>query len=89
MHPVAAAHFGRAVDHEAVGGYVADVQRHIAAQAMLADDRMVDRMPGCPALVGHRKLRTAHLATFLPFSFRGGRLIATNAGERVKGRPRV
>ena len=73
-HAVAATHFGSLVNHEPMGGNVADVQRHVAAQAMLADDRMVDRMPSRTALVRHRKLRTAHLATFLPLFFVEGGL---------------
>jgi hypothetical protein len=37
------------------------VQRQVTARAVLADDRMVHRMPGRPALIGNGQLRSAHL----------------------------
>jgi hypothetical protein len=67
---IAAAEHRGAADHEAMGGDVADVQRHVAAGAVLADHRMVDRMPGRPALIGDRKLCSAHLSTFLRSTLR-------------------
>lgn len=43
------------IDHEAMGGKIADVQRNVATRAMLSDHRVIDRVARRAALIGYRK----------------------------------
>jgi hypothetical protein len=43
-----------------MSGDIGKVQRHVAARAVFTDDRMIDRMPCRPTLIGDGKLRSAH-----------------------------
>ena len=70
------------VDHEAVGGDVDHVQRHVAARQVFPDHRIIDRVPRSAALVVDRKLCSGHGRE--PPTASDREAFAKNTGQTVK-----